>query len=444
VSAPRWPELPADLAALHGAALAAADPAAAVRRALDSDSEGVVVGSERLPLATGSRLWLISAGKAALGMADAAIDRLGTRVRAGVLAHPPGSPDPRESHAGWPAGVRRFVAGHPLPDEGSLAAGEAVRQLLSQAGAGDLVLVLLSGGASALLESPSNGLSLDELRGVTRWLQRAGADIVELNAVRCRLSQLKGGGLARRAAPARVVTLAISDVGGDRPDLIGSGPTVPPATSVREARALLDRTGAAEAFPKVAARLHAFESDAPVDPASGHYLVIGSNRDAAEAVARCASARGFRAQVVAAPLEGEAREAGHRIGALLSAAAGEGDRLASPVCLVFGGETTVTVRGHGSGGRNQELALGAARAIAGQPRTAVFAFATDGVDGASSAAGAVVTGDTLARASALGLSIERALADNDSAPFFHALGDAWHSGPTGTNVNDLAVGLIYP
>ncbi len=441
----KWRDLRVDLDALHAAALSAADPVAGVARTLALDGDTVAVGAARFALAPESRLWLVAAGKAARGMAAAALAVLGGRVHGGVVAHPHGAPAAPGEPERLPTGVVRVAAAHPLPDAGSLAAGAAVDRLLADPRPEDLLIVLLSGGASALLESLPAGLGLAALRETTALLQRAGVDIDELNCVRRSLSRLKGGGLARRAAPARVVTLALSDVLGDRPEAIGSGPTVPTPTGPRDALALLERTGVAARVPEAVVALRAAAGDEPA-PAGGplHYVLVGSNRDAAAAVARAATARGFRAGIVTTFLQGEAREVGRAIGGCALSVAAHALPFAAPACLIFGGETTVTVRGEGRGGRNQELALGAALAIAGASRVAVFSFATDGVDGNSDAAGAVATGDTLARAAALGLSARRALAESDSAPFFAALGDAWESGPTGTNVNDLALALVYP
>jgi hydroxypyruvate reductase len=441
---PRWSELPTDLAALHAAAMAAADPAAAVSRVLRLTPDGVSVDGEIVPLARGARLWLIAAGKAARGMAGAALAALGARVAGGVVAHPRGAPAAPGEPEPWPDEVELVPAAHPLPDAGSLAAGDAVKRLLAGTSPEDLVLVLLSGGASSLLERPRPGLSLDALRRVTAELQRAGADIFELNTVRRALSLLKGGGLSRLAAPARVVTLALSDVIGDRPEAIGSGPTVPSPTGDGEALRVLERTGVAPAMPEVVAALAEPTEPATLEGDAGIFCVVASNRQTVEAVARAADGRGFHSEVMTTFLQGEAREVGRMVGGCAASVRAHGVPVAAPACLIFGGETTVTVRGHGRGGRNMEVALGAALALAGCARAAVFSFATDGVDGPTDAAGAVATGDTVERAAALGLSPHRALAENDSEPFFRALGDLWETGPTGTNVNDLAVALVYP
>ena len=439
---PDWTRTREDLAALHGAALAAADPAAAVSRALHIGRERLLAGGHALDLERSSRVWLLALGKASRGMARAAVATLGSRIAAGVVAHPHRAAPEEE----WPRGIRPFAAGHPLPDEGSLRAGEAALEMLRETGPRDVVLLLVSGGGSALFESLRPGVTLAELRAVTEALQHAGADIVELNTVRRAFSRIKGGGLARAAAPARVVALLLSDVIGDRPEAIASGPAVESPTGPRDALDVLDRRALSGSFPALADALRAAEgiaSDAERHPAPVT-AIVGSNRIAAEALRAEAEARGFRALLLTDRLQGEAREVGRVVGGLARGMRESGLPLAPPACLVLGGETTVTVRGGGRGGRNLELALGAALVLEGCPRTAVFSFATDGLDGSSAAAGAVATGETLARAAALGLSPRGALDGNDTEPFFQALGDLWITGSSGTNVNDLSVALAYP
>jgi len=436
-----WDHLRADLAALHAAALAAADPEAAVRAHLRRDDDRLLAGGEAIGLAPASRVWLVALGKASPGMARAAARILGPRLTAGLVAHPHGL-DPG---ADWPPAMSLFPAAHPLPDEGSLRAGAAALELVRGARADDLLLVLVSGGGSALFECLRPGVGLEESRAVTQALQHAGADIHELNVVRRALSLVKGGGLARAAAPARVAALLLSDVTGDRPEAIGSGPTVASPTGAGDALAVLRRHGLEERCAAVTASLRAAATtSAAAAPESGLVHLVGSNRMAGEALAAEAGRRGFRTLLLTDRLQGEAREVGRAIGGLVRGMREAELPLAPPACLILGGETTVTVRGRGRGGRNQELALGAALALAGCPRVAVLSFATDGVDGPTDAAGALVTGETIARARAAGLSPDAALADNDSEPFFRALGDLWITGPTGTNVNDLAVGLVYP
>ena len=242
---PEWKHLKANLMELHRAALAAADPRVAVESALGWDGTSVLrVGDEVLSLPPGGRIVVVAAGKASLGMTAAARGVLGERLAAGVVAHPEDARVPRD----WPEALRLFAAGHPLPDTGSLAAGDAVEALAGEVGEEDLVLVLLSGGGSALLELLRPGVTLESVQGVTGSLQRAGADIFELNIVRRSLSRIKGGGLTRMLAPARVVSLALSDVVGDRPEAIASGPTVRSPSGARDALAVLERYGLTDSF----------------------------------------------------------------------------------------------------------------------------------------------------------------------------------------------------
>ncbi len=436
-STPAWSDLREHLEALHRAALASADPAEAVYRHLALEPSALRVGAHRVSLDPGAQVHVVALGKASVAMARAAAITLAPRFAGGVVAHPRGV----GLGGDWPAGLAAIEGGHPEPDEGSLEAGRAVEQLAAELAPADVVLALISGGGSAIMELPPPGIELETLREITRALQHAGADVNELNTVRSAMSRLKGGGLARLVAPARVVALVLSDVMGDDPAVIASGPVTPSKTGVAEARRVLEQRGLAGRFDQVLAILPA--GAYPAIPAA-IMVVVGSNRGAAEAVHERAGALGFRAMVLTDRLQGEAREVGRVVGGFARSARESHLPLAPPVCLVLGGETTVTVRGGGRGGRNHELALGAALALDSCPRAAVFSFATDGADGSSGAAGAIVTGETLARARARGLSPRDALAANDTGSFFAAMGDAWVTGPSGTNVNDLAIVLVYP
>lgn len=436
---PQWSRLRDDLAALHGAALRAADPAATVTRALHLESGRLHGDGFDFALEPASRIWCIAFGKASQAMARAAFEVLEPRLAGAVIAYPHGA----ESADQWPGSARRFAAGHPLPDEGSLAAGNAALEMLRGVAPHDVVLVLVSGGGSALFEALAPGLTLEELREVSSAVMREGADIVELNTVRRALSRTKAGGLARACGAARVITLVLSDVVGDRLESIASGPTIDVPASGSAARLVLERRGLAARFPGVMAALD--QADASRDAGRGERraVIVGSNRVAAEAVCGEARTRGFTTLLLTHRLEGEAREVGRVVGGIVRSVREIGSPVAPPACLVFGGETTVTVRGNGRGGRNLELALGAALAIDGCPAAAVFSFATDGLDGSSGAAGAFATGETISRALGLGLLPHRVLADNDSESFFASLGDLWITGPSGTNVNDLVVALAY-
>ena len=444
---PTWSRHREDLVALHAAAIAAADPAAAVARALRHEGEAIRVGGRAVTLTAETRIWLVAFGKASPGMARAALSAVGDRVAGGVIAHPHSV----VRDAGLPPTITAFAAGHPLPDAGSLAAGEAALALLAQARPSDIVLVLVSGGGSALFEALRPGLTLADLRAVTADLQHAGADIVELNTVRRALSRTKGGGLATAAGEARMITLLLSDVIGDRVEAIASGPTVASPTSPADALAALARRGLDTRHAAVVSALQGAGDESGRStrgPAPGERVIhiIGSNRTAADALCDEARRRGFAPLLLTDRLAGEAREVGAVVGHLARGMVEGGLPLAPPACVVLGGETTVTVRGDGSGrgGRNLELALGAAQSMAGTPRTALLSFATDGVDGSSGAAGALVTGETMDRATGLDLSARAAFAASDTTPFFAALGDLWVPGPSGTNVNDLVVVLAYP
>ncbi len=377
-------------------------------------------------------------------MALAAEQRLGVRLSEGlvVTAAPPATP-PRS---------RLLLAGHPMPDERGLAAAQEVESLVGGLGRRDVLLVLLSGGASALLPAPSLGISLADKAKTTSLLLRAGAPIQELNTVRKHLSRLKGGGLARVAAPARVLTLVLSDVVGDDLSTIASGPTVPDPTTFADALDVLQGRGLLEDTP-LAVRRH-LEAGAhgrtPETPKAGEAAfrrtatrVVGGNRRSVLAAAREATRLGLRPVILTTRLEGESREVARCLVAILREHVDRKRATRRPTCLLAGGETTVTVRGRGQGGRNQELAVAAAAALEGFPTGAVVAsLATDGIDGMSDAAGGVVDDRSARRARDLGLPPPSAfLANSDSRNFLGPLGDLIVTGPTGTNVNDIVVFL---
>jgi hydroxypyruvate reductase len=396
-------------------------------------------------LRCGGRLVALAVGKAAARMASAAERVLGDRLDESLAV---GS-----ARADAPLVRTRFlVAGHPLPDARGLRAAREALALAERLTADDVLLVLLSGGASALLPAPVPGVSLRDKAALTSLLMRRGATIHELNAVRKHLSRLKGGGLARAAGPARVVTLALSDVVGDAPSTIGSGPTVPDPTRYRDAiAALRARRCWRQAAPAIRRHLLAglhgavAETPKPGDGAfrRGSFEIVGGNRLSLEAAAGEARRAGFHVRVLTDRLEGEAREAARELLAVLLRCLETGRPARRPVCLMASGETTVSVRGRGRGGRNQELVLACVTSLARFPRPAVVAsLATDGVDGNSDAAGAIADDTSLARARARQLAPLRVfLAENDSNGFFGALGDLIVTGPTGTNVLDLSVFL---
>ncbi|HSJ12847.1 MAG TPA: DUF4147 domain-containing protein, partial [Longimicrobiales bacterium] len=381
-------------------------------------------------------------------IAEAAASAPGARIDAGLVVAPHGTPAPA-----LPPGVRFLTAAHPLPDAHSVAAAQAARALLAGAGAGDLVLALLSGGGSALLAEPVPPLTLDDLARTTRALQSAGADITLLNRVRRRIDLVKGGRLVTLAAPARVLCLAVSDVPGDDPAMIASGPFTPGADAPAGLVEEVERLGAALP-PAVLTVLRPDAAHAPAggdageppsralagaDPgepqaAAVRYQVVASNPVALDAAAAAARSLGYDVASGSFPLEGEAADCGRAVAAAARGAA-------PGAALLFGGETTVRVRGRGRGGRNQELALAAAIDLAGTSNLVVGAAGTDGVDGSSPAAGGIVDGATAARIAAAGIDPQAALADNDSHTALAAAGAQLLTGATGTNVMDVVVVL---
>jgi glycerate 2-kinase len=352
----------------------------------------------------------------------------------------------RYGHSAPTREVQIREASHPVPDAAGVQATRAIVELLHDADKDDLVVCVISGGGSALLTLPAGGIPLEDLQQTTDALLRSGASINEINVVRKHLDTVKGGGLARLAAPAHVLTLVLSDVVGNPLDAIASGPTVPDTSTWADAAAVFDRFGLWAQVPAtVAERLQAgLAGRLPETPKLGDSIfertqsvVVGSNLVACEAAAAAAERLGLRAMVLTTFVEGEAREVGRVLAGVLREVDASAHPLARPCCIVAGGETTVTVRGQGLGGRNQELCLAAAYGLRGLKDVVLASIGTDGNDGPTDAAGAFVDGTTLDRAAAQGLDPAKFLSNNDSYPFFDCLGDLIRTGPTNTNVNDL-------
>ncbi|MCU0501289.1 MAG: glycerate kinase [Anaerolineae bacterium] len=440
------------IAGVLGTAIRAVDPAVAVKTHITRAGDAVHVGQRSFDLNEIDRIIVVGGGKAGTPMAAALHELLGPRISAGVVnvkyghtsvdrwqvrfEHRPetertstllsdsaDAPSPPETGA-----IRIVEAGHPVPDAAGLAGAAEIATILSGLTPRDLVFVLISGGGSALLPLPVEGVTLADTQALTSVLLRCGADITEINAIRKHCSRLQGGQLARLAAPAQVVTLILSDVVGTPLDAIASGPTVPDRSTFADATAILRRYGILDQIP---------------GSVRGH-VVIGDNASAGRAAVAEARRLGFSSALLTTFLQGEAREVGRAVAGLVQGiACGQSD-FAPPACLVLGGETTVTIRGQGSGGRNQELALAAAIALDSFPlpdnmQAAVVSLGTDGTDGPTDAAGGIAWPDTVARGRALSLDARAALAENDSYPYLGALGDLIVTGPTGTNVNDLVM-----
>jgi hydroxypyruvate reductase len=407
--------------AIWQAALAAGDVRPLVHRAL-----------RQIDLPRAGRILVVGCGKASAAMAAALEESVGERIDDGLVVVKDGYVVPTRR-------VRIVEAGHPVPDARGEAASRAILECVRGAGRDDVVFVLISGGGSALTPSPAPPITLEEKREVTRLLLAAGANITELNTVRKHLSLFKGGQLARAAAPARVITLVLSDVIGDPLDVIASGPTAPDSTTFADAVGVLQRRQVWASVPAlVRTRLEAGlrgeieETPKPGDPifARVRHDVIGNNTLVTDAAVARAAELGYRPSLLTRALEGEARDVARDLVA-------RGRALSAPSCLIAGGETTVTVRGRGRGGRCQELALAAALALDGVSDVTVLAAGTDGTDGPTDAAGGLVDGATVARARATGVDPRAALDDNDAHRALAASGDLVVSGPTNTNLLDL-------
>jgi glycerate 2-kinase len=432
-----------DAAALAGAALAGADAGAAVFRHLRVDAHTLAAGPLTRPLRDIDRLVILGAGKAAPAMAAAAERVLGDAVAGGLIVTPHDAPRTTRR-------VRALPAGHPLPDADGLAASEALLELAADLRPRDHALFLISGGASAMLVAPTPPLGLHELRATTLALLRSGADIHDVNTVRRHLSRVAGGWLAAVLHPCPSWTLVLSDVVGDDLSAVGSGPTLPDPTTFGHALAVVDRYDLRRALPDaVIAHLESGHAGAVDDtPKLGNPWfdiaaagLAGSVAHAVDAAQREALRRGYLADVESVHLQGEARAVGVQ---LAQAALTLQRDLVRPTVALFGGETTVTMRGAGRGGRNQELALAAAGALDGHPGVVVLALATDGTDGDSDAAGAIIDGGTAARLRARGVDLLTALAHNDSHPALDAAGDLLRTGPTGTNTMDVIAVIVSP
>ena len=415
------------------AALKAAAPAQAVLRHLRLDKNTLIAGGQRYRLSSFQNIYVIGAGKASAQMARAVERLLGARITDGLI-------NVKDGHGAKLQRVRINECGHPIPDQRGVAGARRIAQIAAQAGPDDLIVCLISGGASALLPLPAPPITLAEKQKTTRLLLHCGASIHEINCVRKHISRIKGGQLARLAYPATLLTLILSDVIGDDLDVIGSGPTVPDRSTFADARAILEKYRIPDLLP-----LAAEETPKPGDKIfeKTRNVVVGSNALAVDAAVEEARRLGFHTLVLSTFVEGEAREVARVHAAIAKEIRASGRPVSRPACVISGGETTVTVRGNGLGGRNQEFALAAAIDIAGfGDNMLILSAGTDGTDGPTDAAGAVADCTTLDRAQALGLDAAAFLRNNDSYRFFEATGDLIKTGPTGTNVADIQIILL--
>ena len=432
------------LESIFRAGLKAVDPMEAVARAARREGSELQVAGRSYRLEDYERIFVIGAGKAGAPMAMAMEQILRDRLETGRITVKYGHTAPLTK-------IEIQEAGHPIPDENGMAGAESIASVAHQAGERDLVFCLISGGGSALLVSPAEGISLKEKQAVTSELLACGASIEEINAVRKHLSRMKGGQLARACWPATVVTLILSDVVGDPLDVIASGPTVPDPSSFGDCLEIVGRYGLSGRLPESVMRR--FEQGArgtlPETPKEGEPVfervqneIVGNSFSAVLAASRKAESLGYTPLILSTRIEGETREVAHVHAAIFREVLASGFPVAPPACILSGGETTVTLKGKGKGGRNQEFSLAVALHIRGENRIFFLSAGTDGTDGPTDAAGAFADGGTVERGRARRLEAEQSLDENNSYPFFEALGDLLITGPTNTNVMDLRICLI--
>jgi glycerate 2-kinase len=430
----------APILAVLEAALAAVDPFGAVRAVMHRDGDHLTIGGHTYDLSRIGRILVIGAGKAGAPMVQAVEAVLGERISGGLVVV-------KTDHSAPTRWVEIAEASHPMPDQAGFDAGRRLLALAEGAGPDDLVIALLSGGGSALLEAPAGDLTLADFQGLTAALLACGATINELNCLRKHCSAVKGGQLARAVAPAQLVTLVLSDVVGSPLDVIASGPTVPDTSTWQDAWAIVEKYDLQQRLPApILRRLQAgltgeiADTPKPGDPAFAqtHTWIVGDNRVAAEAACAKAAALGFHPLLLTTFLEGEASVVAQVAAALAKEVQASGRPVAAPACLILGGETTVTLGGaQGRGGRNQELALAAALAIQGTAGVTIVSLATDGSDGPTDSAGGLADGTTVERGRVLGLDATSYLRRHDAYPYLRAVHDLLLTGPTQTNVNDL-------
>jgi hydroxypyruvate reductase len=430
-------------------AVTAVDPSQRLKEMLQIEKNHLMIRMEEgtkkvFDLNAFNRIFLIGTGKASSSMAQAIEKIFGGRITKGIMTTKYGHMLPLQY-------VKIIEAGHPIPDQKGLEGAKKIKSLVQDSGPQDLVIFLLSGGGSALLPLPVNRITLKEKQGTTQLLLDCGADIKEINTVRKHISQIKGGWLARWAYPSTILGFILSDVVGDQLDVIGSGPTVPDTSTFEGAWDIL---GKYDLLKRIAPSIRSHlllgkegkveETPKPGDPAfeKVHNILIGSNILALRAAEREASSLGFNTLILSSSIVGETREAARFHGSIAKEVISTGNPLLRPACLISGGETTVTIKGHGLGGRNQEFALAGALEISGLDRVVILSGGTDGTDGPTDAAGAIADHTTVERGRSMGMDAKAYLENNDAYPFFQSLEDLLITGPTHTNVMDIRVVLI--
>jgi hydroxypyruvate reductase len=433
---------------IFAAGLSSADPLEAVKRQVTLDGKRLRVGGTEYNLADIRHVYVVGCGKAAAPMALALEEIFGERIADGAIVVKYGHGAPLTT-------IQIVEAGHPIPDENGVTGARRIMEIVANAGVADLIIFVVSGGGSALLPMPAVGLTLADKQTTTQLLLACGATIGEVNAVRKHLSQLKGGRLAALAQPSRVISLILSDVVGDALEAIASGPTVADTTTFADCLEIIQQYGLASLIaPAVlnllerGARREFAETPKPSNPIFQNVQnhIVGSNRLALAAAKQKAEALGYDTQIISSTIQGESRMVAQSHTGLAKSMLKQNRGVHRPICLLSGGETTVSVRGDGLGGRNQEFALAAALALndtmSGRNDVVILGAGTDGTDGPTDAAGGIVDATTIRRGKSKGLDAEKFLARNDSYHFLKATGDLLITGPTLTNVMDLQIMLV--
>jgi hydroxypyruvate reductase len=424
--------------------LRAVEPGAALKKYCRLEEDHFFIGASRYDLSQFNNVFVIGAGKASAPMAAALEDLIGERITDGVL-------NVKYGHLAELKRVKLIEAGHPVPDENGERGSQAILNLAAKAQKHDLVLCLMSGGGSALLPLPAEGLTLKDKQDTIKVLLACGATIHEINAIRKHTSMIKGGRLARATYPAALAALILSDVVGDNLDVIASGPTVPDSSTFGDCMEIFKKYKITAKLPAtVVAHIasgiggHVSETPKSGDPAFArtHNQIVGNNLEAVRAAEKEAESLGYNTLVLSSMIEGETRPVAHLHGAIAREIVKTGHPIGTPACILSGGETTVTIKGTGLGGRCQEFALAAALDISGNHNIVILGGGTDGTDGPTDAAGAIVDSHSVTRAKAMGLDPYHYLSNNDSYHFFKTLGDLLVTGPTNTNVMDLRIVLV--
>ncbi len=431
------------------AGLDAADPRKSVRSAISVENGSILIRDTQRKIALQRNIHLIGAGKASIQMALGLMDVLGNAITGGVLIT---KSFPNVENFQLPHSIEILKGNHPIPGEESLRSTRKLVEYCTDIPKDDLIICLISGGGSALMTLPFEGIKLEDIQALTRELLKCGATIGEINTLRKHLDRVKGGGLARHCSPAEVLTLAISDVIDNPPGTIASGPTVPDESTYQDAVRIIQNYKLQETLPAsiLKAITDGLEGRKPETLKTGDevfkkcaFQLIASNETSVSASLDEASCLGFVTSNLGSSIQGEACKIGKELAEILLKNIDDTIRNANPVCLVGGGETTVQLKGGGYGGRNLEVALTAARSLAGRKNVCLVALASDGEDGPTNAAGAVITGDTFRRGESYGLAIQEYLSENDSYHYFEKAGGMIRTGSTGTNVMDLFYLLIF-